>query len=44
MQKKEQRNEKQGRIKAIIEILLNKFPGMDLEWIKGCNDSQITKI
>ena len=40
----EKRGEKQGRIKVIIEILLNKFPGMDFEWVKGCNDSQIKKI
>lgn len=40
----EKRGEKQGRIKVIIEILLNKFPGMDFEWVKGCSDSQIQKI
>lgn len=40
----EKRGEKLGRIKGIIEILLNKFPGMDFEWVKGCNDSQIKKI
>ena len=40
----EKRGEKQGRIKGIIKILLNKFPGMDFDWVKECNEEQLNKI
>ena len=31
-------------MKSLIQILLKKFPGMNFEWVKECNEKQIEKI
>ena len=31
-------------MKSLIQILLKKFPGMNFEWVKECNEQQIEKI
>ena len=36
--------EKRGEMKSLIQILLKKFPGMNFEWVKECNEQQIEKI
>ena len=36
--------EKQGRISSLIDILKNKFPDMDLQWVWKCNETQIKRI
>ena len=36
--------EKHGRIASVIDILKNKFPGMDLQWVWKCNETQIRRI
>ena len=36
--------EKQGRISSLIDILKNKFPDMDLQWVWKCNETQIRRI
>ncbi len=36
--------EKRGEMKSLIQILLKKFPGMNFEWVKECNEKQIEKI
>ena len=36
--------EKHGRIAAIIDILMDKFPNMDLQWVWKCNETQIKRI
>ena len=36
--------EKQGRISSLIDILKNKFPDMDLQWVWNCNETQIRRI
>ena len=36
--------EKYGRIASVIDILKNKFPDMDLQWVWKCNETQIKKI
>ena len=44
MEKLEKRGEKRGEMKSLIQILLKKFPGMNFEWVKECNEQQIEKI
>lgn len=48
MEKLEKRGEKRGikigEMKSLIQILLKKFPGMNFEWVKECNEKQIEKI
>ena len=44
VEKAEKGAEKQGCIKGIIKILLNKFSGMDFDWVKECNEKQLNKI
>ena len=36
--------EKHGRIASVIDILKNKFPDMDLQWVWKCNETQIRRI
>ena len=36
--------EKHGRIASIIDILMEKFPNMDLQWVWKCNETQIKRI
>ena len=36
--------EKHGRIASIIDILMDKFPNMDLQWVWKCNETQIKRI
>ena len=36
--------EKHGRIASLIDILMNKFPNMDLQWVWKCNETQIRRI
>ena len=36
--------EERGRIASLIDILMNKFPNMDLQWIWKCNETQIKRI
>ena len=36
--------EKQGRISSLIDILMDKFPDMDLQWVWKCNETQIRRI
>ena len=36
--------EKQGRISSLIDILMDKFPNMDLQWVWKCNETQIKRI
>ena len=40
----EKRGIKIGEMKSLIQILLKKFPGMNFEWVKECNEQQIEKI
>ena len=40
----EKRGIKIGEMKSLIQILLKKFPGMNFEWVKECNEKQIEKI
>ena len=36
--------EERGRIASLIDILMNKFPNMDLQWVWKCNETQIRRI
>ena len=36
--------EERGRIASVIDILKNKFPDMDLQWVWKCNETQIRRI
>ena len=36
--------EKHGRIASVIDILMDKFPDMDLQWVWKCNETQIRRI
>ena len=40
----EKRGEERGRIASIIDILMEKFPNMDLQWVWKCNETQIRRI
>ena len=40
----EKRGEERGRIASIIDILMEKFPNMDLQWVWKCNETQIKRI
>ena len=40
----EEYGEKRGRIASLIDILMNKFPDMDLQWVWKCNETQIKRI
>ena len=40
----EKRGEERGRIASIIDILKEKFPNMDLQWVWKCNETQIKRI